>query len=100
MLVLSVQMVRLYQKNEALVQTEQTKQNELSEQEDKQKELEEQETVVGMILLDNYDDVLDSIDENRLPILSALIDRKFNQLPRINWAWFMIMRRFFAKNRT
>ncbi len=32
-LVLSVQMVRLYQKNEALVQTEQTKQNELSEQE-------------------------------------------------------------------
>lgn len=45
-----------------------------------EKELEEQETVVGMILLDNYDDVLDSIDENRLPILSALIDRKFNQL--------------------
>ena len=36
-----------------------------------EKELEEQETVVGMILLDNYDDVLDSIDENRLPILSA-----------------------------
>ena len=32
-LVLSVQMVRLYQKNEALVQTEQTKQNELEEQE-------------------------------------------------------------------
>ena len=46
-----------------------------------QRELEEKETVVGMILLDNYDDVLDSIDdENRLPILSALIDRKFNQL--------------------
>ena len=37
-LVLSVQMVRLYQKNEALVQTEQTKQNELSEQEDKEQE--------------------------------------------------------------
>ena len=32
-LVLSVQMVRLYQKNEALVQTEQTKQKELEEQE-------------------------------------------------------------------
>ena len=45
-LVLSVQMVRLYQKNEALVQTEQTKQNELSEQEDKQKELEEQEQYI------------------------------------------------------
>ena len=36
-LVLSVQMVRLYQK---------TKQNELSEQEDKQKELEEQEQYI------------------------------------------------------
>ena len=36
-LVLSVQMVRLYQKNEALVQTE---------QEDKQKELEEQEQYI------------------------------------------------------
>ena len=45
-LVLSVQMVRLYQKNEALVQTEQTKQNELSEQENKQKELEEQEQYI------------------------------------------------------
>ena len=32
-LVLSVQMVRLYQKNEALVQTEQDKQKELEEQE-------------------------------------------------------------------
>ena len=42
-LVLSVQMVRLYQKNEALVQTEQTKQNELNEQQEKQKELQEQE---------------------------------------------------------
>lgn len=45
-----------------------------------EKQLEEQETVVGMILLDNYDDVVDSIDEDRLPVLSALIDRKFNQL--------------------
>lgn len=45
-----------------------------------EEQIQERETVVGMILLDNYDDVLDSIDENRLPILSALIDRKFNQL--------------------
>ncbi|MBM6828586.1 DHH family phosphoesterase [Anaerotignum lactatifermentans] len=45
-----------------------------------EKQLEEQETVVGMILLDNYDDVVDSVDEDRLPVLSALIDRKFNQL--------------------
>lgn len=45
-----------------------------------EQKLMEQETVVGMILLDNYDDVVDSLDENRLPVLSALIDRKFNQL--------------------
>ncbi len=45
-----------------------------------EQQIQERETVVGMILLDNYDDVLDSIDENRLPILSALIDRKFNQI--------------------
>ena len=36
-------MVRLYQKNEAWVQTELTKQNELNEQQEKQKELQEQE---------------------------------------------------------
>ncbi len=50
--------------------------------------LQEDETVVGMILLDNYDDVLDSIDENRLPILSALIDRKLHQLA-VNYHGFV-----------
>lgn len=43
-------------------------------------ELENQQTVVGMIFLDNYEDVVDSLDESRIPILSALIDRKMNQL--------------------
>ena len=42
--------------------------------------LEEQQTVVGMIFLDNYEEVVDSLDETRWPILSALIDRKLNQL--------------------
>ncbi len=50
--------------------------------------LQADETVVGMILLDNYDDVLDSIDENRLPILSALIDRKLHQLA-VNYHGFV-----------
>ncbi len=45
-----------------------------------QKELAEKETVVGIILIDNFDDVVDSMDENRLPILSALIDRRLNQI--------------------
>lgn len=49
----------------------------------KQRELERQmadsETVVGMIFLDNYEEVADGLDEDRLPILSAVIDRKLNQ---------------------
>lgn len=43
-------------------------------------ELEQSQTVVGMIFLDNYEEVVDSIDESRIPILSALIDRRLNQL--------------------
>ncbi len=50
--------------------------------------LQANETVVCMILVDNYDDVLDSIDENRLPILSALIDRKLHQLA-VNYDGFV-----------
>ncbi len=42
--------------------------------------LEEQQTVAGMIFLDNYEEVVDSLEESRWPILSALIDRKLNQL--------------------
>ena len=45
-----------------------------------EKQLKSNETVVGIILIDNFDDVVDSMDENRLPILSAFIDRKFNQI--------------------
>lgn len=40
----------------------------------------DQQTVVGMIFLDNYEEVVDNLDESRWPILSALIDRKLNQL--------------------
>ncbi|NCC15232.1 MAG: phosphoesterase [Clostridia bacterium] len=42
--------------------------------------LEDQQTVVSMIFLDNYEEVVDNLDESRWPILSALIDRKLNQL--------------------
>jgi len=42
--------------------------------------LEEQEATVAMIFLDNYGEVADSLDESRLPILTALIERKMNQL--------------------
>lgn len=43
-------------------------------------QLEDQETVVGMVFLDNYEEVVDSLDESRWPILAALIERKLNQL--------------------
>lgn len=42
--------------------------------------LEDQQTVAGMIFLDNYEEVVDNLDETRWPILSALIDRKLNQM--------------------
>lgn len=42
--------------------------------------LDRSETVVGMLLLDNYEEVVDSISEDRLPILSAMVDRKLTQL--------------------
>lgn len=40
--------------------------------------LDDSETVIGMIFLDNYEEVADGLDEDRLPILSAMIDRKLN----------------------
>lgn len=47
-----------------------------------ERELEEQQTAVGLVFLDNYEEVMDSLDESRWPILAALIDRKLNQLAR------------------
>ena len=44
-----------------------------------EKELNDNETVIGQIFLDNYEDVADSLAEDKLPILSALVDRKINQ---------------------
>jgi c-di-AMP phosphodiesterase-like protein len=42
--------------------------------------IEEQKTVVGLLFLDNYEEVVDSLDESRLPLLTAMIDRKLNSL--------------------
>ena len=44
-----------------------------------ERRLADSETVVGMIFLDNYEEVADGLDEDRVPILSAVIDRKLNQ---------------------
>ncbi len=40
---------------------------------------EEQRMVAGLIYIDNYDEVLDSVEEVRQSLLTALVDRKINQ---------------------
>lgn len=42
-------------------------------------EVDDQSLVVGMIYLDNYDEALDSVEEVRRSLLTALIDRKVNK---------------------
>lgn len=39
-----------------------------------------QKTVVALIFIDNYEEVLESLEESNLPLLTALIDRKLNSL--------------------
>lgn len=43
------------------------------------KQFEEQKPVVGLIYIDNYEEALDSVDEVRRSLLTALIDRKINK---------------------
>lgn len=43
------------------------------------KELEDQRMVAGLIYVDNYDEVLETVDEARRAVVSALIDRKVNK---------------------
>lgn len=43
------------------------------------KENEEQRLVAGLIYIDNYDEVINSVEEVRQSLLVALIDRKINQ---------------------
>ncbi|WP_458406621.1 DHH family phosphoesterase [Anaerotignum sp.] len=43
------------------------------------KRLDNSETVVGMLFLDNYEEVVDTLPEDRQPLLSAVVDRKLTQ---------------------
>lgn len=43
------------------------------------KENEEQRLIAGLIYIDNYDEVIDSVEEVRQSLLIALVDRKINQ---------------------
>ena len=44
-----------------------------------QKKLEEEKNVVGLIYLDNYEEVMENIEEVRRTLLSALLERKLNR---------------------
>lgn len=44
-----------------------------------EKQLDSSETVIGMLFLDNLEDVFDTLAEDRQPILSAVVDRKLTQ---------------------
>ena len=43
------------------------------------REKEQERMVAGLIYIDNYDEVMDSVEEVRQSLLAALIDRKINQ---------------------
>ena len=38
--------------------------------------LENDKTVVGIIYIDNYDEVIESVDDSAIPMLTAIVDRK------------------------
>ena len=52
----------------------------ITENEYLKKQVRNQLTVVGLIFIDNYEEVIESIEDTSIPLLSALIDRKLNSL--------------------
>ncbi len=42
--------------------------------------IENDRTVVGLIYIDNYDEVIESIDDSAIPMLTAIVDRKLTAL--------------------
>ncbi len=51
----------------------------ISRQRALEQQLDSSETVIGLLFLDNYEDVVDSLAEDRQPLLSAVVDRKLTQ---------------------
>ena len=51
----------------------------ISRQQKLEQELDSSETVIGLLFLDNYEEVVDSLAEDRQPLLSAVVDRKLTQ---------------------
>lgn len=44
------------------------------------KSLENEKTVVGLIYIDNYDEVMESVDDSVIPMLTAIVDRKLTAM--------------------
>ncbi len=44
------------------------------------KSLENDKTVVGLIYIDNYDEVIESVDDSVIPMLTAIVDRKLTAM--------------------
>lgn len=42
--------------------------------------IENEKTVVGLIYIDNYDEVIESVDDSAIPMLTAIVDRKLTAL--------------------
>ncbi len=42
--------------------------------------LENDRTVIGLIYIDNYDEVIESIDDSAIPMLTAIVDRKLTAM--------------------
>ena len=51
----------------------------LTKEKELETKLEHSETVIGMLFLDNYEEVVDTLPEDRQPLLSAVVDRKLTQ---------------------
>lgn len=52
----------------------------ITDQKKLQKQNKDQKTITGLIFIDNYEEVMQSIEEVRRPLLVAVIDRRLNQL--------------------
>lgn len=54
----------------------------VSDNEKMRQSLDLNSTVLGLIYLDNYQEVVEDMEESKVPLLSAMIDGKFNELEK------------------
>lgn len=52
----------------------------ITDSETMKENIQDQKTVIALIFIDNYEEVIESMDDASVPLLTALIDRKLNTL--------------------